>query len=178
MKWEKMSATLGRRLCHAVATTLGLAMLMSVASVYTPVAAVADALPVNEGEKALKAAAASGKPVEVLGERTESTTTYANPDGKSFRLDTSAVPVRVKAKDGAGWVAPDAMLQVRPDGTVGPKATLASVGFSGGGDSSLVTIGHGGRTMSLGWQGESCPSPCSTVTAPCTRRCCPGSTCG
>lgn len=142
-----------------MATTLGLAMVMSVASVYTPVAAVADALPVNEGEKALKAAAASGKPVEVLGERTESTTTYANPDGKSFRLDTSAVPVRVKAKDGAGWVAPDATLGVRPDGTVGPKAAVASVGFSGGGDSSLVTIEHGGRSMSLGWQGGKLPKP-------------------
>ncbi|MGW6941576.1 LamG domain-containing protein [Streptomyces xanthophaeus] len=137
---------------------------MGVSPGYAPTAAAATAStaqapPASEGEKALKAAAESGKPVEVLGERTESTTTYANPDGKSFRLDTSAVPVRVKAKDGAGWVAPDATLEVRPDGTVGPKAAVASVGFSGGGDASLVTIEHGGRSMSLGWQGGKLPKP-------------------
>ncbi|MEU9107400.1 LamG-like jellyroll fold domain-containing protein [Streptomyces xanthophaeus] len=137
---------------------------MGVSPGYAPTAAAATAStaqapPASEGEKALKAAAESGKPVEVLGERTESTTTYANPDGKSFRLDTSAVPVRVKAKDGAGWVAPDATLEVLPNGTVGPKAAVASVGFSGGGNSSLVTIEHGGRSMSLGWQDGKLPEP-------------------
>ncbi len=159
-----MSAIRGRRLCRAVATALGAVVVVGVSPGYAPTAAAATAStaqapPASEGEKALKAAAESGKPVEVLGERTESTTTYANPDGKSFRLDTSAVPVRVKAKDGAGWVAPDATLEVRPDGTVGPKAAVASVGFSGGGDASLVTIEHGGRSMSLGWQGGKLPKP-------------------
>ncbi|MGW7452388.1 LamG domain-containing protein [Streptomyces sp. NPDC054787] len=134
-------------------------MATSVASVYTPVAAVADALPVSEGEKALKAAAASGKPVELLGERTESTTTYANPDGRSFRLDQSTVPVRVKTPSG-GWAAPDATLEFRADGTVGPKSAVAGVSFSGGGDrTSLVTIDHGGRSMSWGWQGGVLPKP-------------------
>ncbi|WP_079154779.1 LamG domain-containing protein [Streptomyces subrutilus] len=132
---------------------------MSVASAYTPATAVADALPVSESEKALKAAAASGKPVEVLGERTESTTTYANPDGRSFRLDQSAVPVRVKAPNG-GWTTPDATLEFRADGTVGPKSAVAGVSFSGGGDrQSLVTIDHGGRSMSWGWQGGALPKP-------------------
>ncbi|GGZ69738.1 hypothetical protein GCM10010371_31980 [Streptomyces subrutilus] len=133
---------------------------MGVTPGYAPTAAAATAqVPASESDEALKAAAESGKPVEVLGERTESTTTFANPDGKSFRLDQSAVPVRVKAKGGAGWVTPDATLEVRPDGTVGPKAAVAGVGFSGGRDSSLVTIEHGGRSMSLGWQGGTLPKP-------------------
>ncbi|MFE2163937.1 LamG domain-containing protein [Streptomyces sp. NPDC059447] len=147
------------RLRHAVATTLGAAIVMGSASAYMPLRAVADVLPASESEKALKEAAKSGKPVEVEGERTESTTTYANPDGKSFRLDQSVVPVRVKAKSG-GWVTPDATLEVRADGTVGPKAAVAGVSFSGGGDqASLVTIDHGGRSMSLGWQGGKLPKP-------------------
>ncbi|MFZ3475131.1 LamG domain-containing protein [Streptomyces sp. 4.24] len=114
----------------------------------------------SENEQALKDAKKSGKPVEVVGERTDSSTTFANPDGKSFRLDTSAVPVRVKAKSGSGWVAPDATLEVRADGSVGPKAAVAGVSFSGGGDAAdLVTIEHGGRAMSLGWQGGPLPKP-------------------
>ncbi|WP_239516598.1 MULTISPECIES: LamG domain-containing protein [unclassified Streptomyces] len=114
----------------------------------------------SENEQALKDAKKSGKPVEVVSERTDSSTTFANPDGKSFRLDTSAVPVRVKAKSGSGWVAPDATLEVRADGSVGPKAAVAGVSFSGGGDAAdLVTIEHGGRAMSLDWQGGPLPKP-------------------
>ncbi|MEU9175261.1 LamG domain-containing protein [Streptomyces sp. NPDC048550] len=113
----------------------------------------------SEAEQALQAAKKSGKPVEVEGERTDSSTTFANPDGRSFRLDTSAVPVRVKAKSGGGWVTPDATLEVHSDGTVGPKAAVAAVGFSGGDSASLVTIAHGGRSMSLGWQGGALPKP-------------------
>ncbi|MFD7026835.1 LamG domain-containing protein [Streptomyces sp. NPDC059917] len=154
-----MSAIEGRRLRHAVATALGMAIVVVVAPAYVPMAVAADEAPVSENEKALRSAAASGKPVEVQGERTESTTTYANPDGRSFRLEQSAVPVRVKAKNGS-WVTPDATLEVRADGTVGPKAAVAGVSFSGGGGrSSLVTIEHGGRSVSLGWQGGVLPKP-------------------
>ncbi|MGW9068035.1 LamG domain-containing protein [Streptomyces yangpuensis] len=149
-----------RRLCHSMTTTLGMVIVLGFASTYMPMAAVADALPASESAKALAEAVKTGKPVEVQGERTESTTTYANPDGKSFRLDQSVVPVRVKAKSGTGWVTPDATLESRADGTVGPKAAVAAVGFSGGGaDSSLVTIEHGGRSMALGWQGGALPKP-------------------
>ncbi|MBT2448258.1 hypothetical protein J7F03_14455, partial [Streptomyces sp. ISL-43] len=99
-----------------MATVLGAVLVVSAAPSFTAVADAA-APPVSESDKALKDAKKSGKPVEVVGERTDSSTTFANPDGKSFRLDTSAVPVRVKAKSGSGWVAPDAMLEVRADGT-------------------------------------------------------------
>ncbi|WP_329312104.1 LamG domain-containing protein [Streptomyces sp. NBC_01278] len=150
----------GGRLRRAAATALGMAMVAGVASAYTPTAAAAAAVPGTESEQALAAAKKSGKPVEVVGERTDSSTTFANADGKSFRLDTSAVPVRVKAKNGSGWVTPDATLEVRADGSVGPKAAVAGVGFSGGGgQSSLVTIDRGGRSMSWGWQGGPLPKP-------------------
>ncbi|MFJ9549337.1 LamG domain-containing protein [Streptomyces erythrochromogenes] len=139
-----------------MATSVGMAMVLSAA----PAAAATDAAPKTESEQALAAAKKSGKPVEVVGERTDSSTTFANPDGKSFRLDTSAVPVRVRSKSGSGWVTPDATLEVRADGSVGPKAAVADISFSGGGEqSSLVTIASAGRAMSWGWQGGALPKP-------------------
>ncbi|WP_266876338.1 LamG domain-containing protein [Streptomyces sp. NBC_01264] len=94
----------------------------------------------------------------MVGERSEFTTTFANPDGKSFRLVQSVVPVRVKGAGGA-WVEPDATLVTRPDGTVGPKAALVGLSFSGGGSKSdLVKIERGGRTLGLGW-GKALPKP-------------------
>ncbi|MFF3651357.1 hypothetical protein ACFYXV_22320 [Streptomyces sp. NPDC002181] len=128
---------------------LGALLMAGVAPAYVPAAAAATtaAPAATETQKALKAAATSGKPVEVLGERTEFTTTYANPDGTSLRLDQSAVPVRVKARGGS-WVTPDATLESRPDGTIGPKAAVAEVRFSGGGEqTALATIAHGRHSM-------------------------------
>ncbi|WP_251050044.1 LamG domain-containing protein [Streptomyces sp. ISL-86] len=159
-----MSAIRGRTIRHAMATALGAVLLAGVVPAYTPNAAAAEAAAgvgaataapaPSESQKALAEAAKSGQPVEVIGERSEFATTYANPDGKSFRLDQSVVPVRVKAGSG-DWVKPDATLEVRPDGTVGPKAAVAGVSFSGGGDKAgLVTIRRGAHTMSLGWPGK------------------------
>lgn len=106
----------------------------------------------------MKKAAESGQRVEVVGERSEFTTTFANPDGKSFRLVQSVVPVRVKSAGGA-WVEPDATLVTRPDGTVGPKAAVVGLSFSGGGTKSdLVKIERDGRTLGLGWP-KALPKP-------------------
>ncbi|WP_369222622.1 LamG-like jellyroll fold domain-containing protein [Streptomyces sp. R39] len=98
-------------------------------------------------------AVASGSPVEVTDDRTEYTTTYANPDGTTFTLDQSTVPVRVHQRDGS-WVSPDPTLEIRSDGTVGPKAAVVDLAFSGGGDGSgLVDIARGGKSLRLGWPG-------------------------
>ncbi|MGW5265832.1 LamG domain-containing protein [Microbispora sp. NPDC004025] len=98
------------------------------------------------------------EPVEVTEARTEFTTTYANPDGQSFRLEQSTTPVRVKGPDGA-WVPPDATLERRDDGSVGPVAAAVGISFSGGGDGgSLVTMTRDGRTLALGWPGA-LPAP-------------------
>ncbi|MFF5492567.1 LamG domain-containing protein [Streptomyces aquilus] len=106
-------------------------------------------------QDALAAASSTGAQVEVPALRTEYATTYANPDGISFTLENSAVPVRVKSDDGDGWVAPDATLEVRSDGSVGPKAAAVDIAFSDGGDGSdLVSVTRDGRTLALGWPGE------------------------
>lgn len=126
----------------------------------TPVSAVADesSPPVSEADQALAQAQESGQPVEVVGQRTENTTTYANPDGMTFTLDESAQPVRVRTTGGS-WTAPDPTLQVGLDGTVSPKAAEVDLAFSGGGsDKPLVSIGYGGRSMALTWPG-SLPTP-------------------
>ncbi|MGW3410919.1 LamG-like jellyroll fold domain-containing protein [Streptomyces sp. NPDC000888] len=108
----------------------------------------------SEGEKAAEKAVETGERVEIAGERTEYTTTYANPDGLTFSLSQSTVPVRVQQKDGS-WAEPDATLVRRADGTVGPKAAVADVSFSGGGDGAdLVAVEESGRSLTVGWPGE------------------------
>ncbi|QES46500.1 hypothetical protein DEJ50_00110 [Streptomyces venezuelae] len=145
-----------QRLRHTMSTALGAVLILGVAPAHIPSAATAAEGPapaLTEGQKALQKAAETGQPVEVMGERSEFTTTYANPDGQSFRLDQSVVPVRTKDENGT-WVTPDATLSVRGDGTVQPKAALADIRFSGGGaHADLVTIGRGTRTLSLRWPG-------------------------
>ncbi|WSV94058.1 LamG domain-containing protein [Streptomyces globisporus] len=98
-------------------------------------------------------AADSGQQVEVVEERTEYETTFANPDGATFTLEKSIAPVRVE-KPGGGWQEPDATLEKRADGSIGPKAAAVDLTFSPGGKGAgLVTIGEDGQTISLGWPG-------------------------
>ncbi|MET8730121.1 LamG domain-containing protein [Streptomyces parvus] len=115
--------------------------------------AVADESESSAGARALAAAAESGQRVEVEGERTERTTVFANPDGSTFTLEESSVPVRV-AKAGGGWQKPDATLEKRADGSVGPKAAAARMSFSGGGkDTPMASIAERGRSLELSWPG-------------------------
>ncbi|MET8155806.1 LamG-like jellyroll fold domain-containing protein [Sphaerisporangium sp. NPDC005289] len=135
----------------------------------TPWAAVADGGPDGsragrpaEWRQASARAAETGEQVEVTGARTEFSTTYANPDGESFRLEQSTVPVRVKGAGGA-WVTPDATLQRRADGTVAPVAAAVRLSFSGGGAARLVSITRDGRTLELGWPA---PLPAPVLDGP------------
>ncbi|MEU2419604.1 LamG-like jellyroll fold domain-containing protein [Streptomyces sp. NPDC007851] len=103
---------------------------------------------------ASRKAVTSGSPVEVTDDRTEYATTFANPDGTTYTLDQSAVPVRV-SEGGGSWAAPDPTLEFKADGSVGPKAAVVGLAFSGGGDGTgLVDIARGGKSLSLGWPGE------------------------
>lgn len=112
----------------------------------------------TEEERLLREAKDSGQRVEVTGERTAYSTVFANPDGMTFTLEQSTVPVRA-AKSG-GWVEPDATLVRGEDGTVGPKASAATMSFSGGGKAKpLAAIVDQGV-----------PSP-STGPTPCRNRC-------
>ncbi|MFK4222767.1 LamG domain-containing protein [Streptomyces sp. NPDC019890] len=102
-------------------------------------------------------AAKSGEPVEVVEERTEYTTTMANPDG-TFTLTQSTRPQRARSKDGA-WRGIDVTLERRSDGTVGPKSTVVDLAFSGGGKAEpMISLGGKRGSMSLGWP-ESLPEP-------------------
>ncbi|MCX4905731.1 LamG-like jellyroll fold domain-containing protein [Streptomyces sp. NBC_00878] len=113
----------------------------------------AESAELSEGQTALSEAAESGKRVEVTGERSERTTVFANPDGYTFTLQESSVPVRV-VKPGGGWQLPDATLVKREDGSVAPKAAAPQIVFSGGGDREpLARIAHTGRSLELEWPG-------------------------
>ncbi|MFF1961824.1 LamG domain-containing protein [Streptomyces sp. NPDC058220] len=118
----------------------------------------ADQAPDSAQSRASAAALESGERVEVVEERSERETVFANPDGTTFTLEKSIAPVRVAAT-GGGWADPDATLMVREGGSVGPKAAAVDLSLSPGGDGAdLVTIAEGGRSVSLGWPG-SLPAP-------------------
>ncbi|MFJ4013853.1 LamG-like jellyroll fold domain-containing protein [Streptomyces sp. NPDC090026] len=108
----------------------------------------------GEGQAALAEAAASGERVEVVGERSERTTVFANPDGFSFTLEESSIPVRVKDSKG-GWLSPDPVLMRRADGSIRPKAAAVEMAFSGGGEgNALARIAESGHSLELSWPGE------------------------
>lgn len=112
----------------------------------------------SEGQQALATAEESGQQVEVTGERTDRSTVFANPDGSTFTLEQSAIPVRV-AKPGGGWQAPDPTLVKRSDGTVAPRAAAVDMSFSGGGSGgALARIADAGKSLALSWP-EKLPVP-------------------
>ncbi|MCX5124634.1 VCBS repeat-containing protein [Streptomyces sp. NBC_00347] len=101
-----------------------------------------------EEARALAAAAADGKPVELLSKRTEKLQTFANPDG-SFTQDSYAVAQFVRQE---GKLVPfDTRLQTNGDGSLSPRATEVKVRFSGGGTGPLVSVERDGRSMAWSW---------------------------
>ncbi|MFJ9662696.1 LamG-like jellyroll fold domain-containing protein [Streptomyces griseoflavus] len=153
----------GRRTSRAVSVIgAAVAALVATASVQ-PSAAQASALTeesgeLSEGQKALAEAQESGERVEVTEQRSERTTVFANPDGYTFTLQESSVPVRV-AKPGGGWEKPDATLERRADGSIAPKAAAPQILFSSGGETDpLARIASQGRSIELSWPG-SLPEP-------------------
>ncbi|MEU4191472.1 RICIN domain-containing protein [Kribbella sp. NPDC026611] len=94
-------------------------------------------------------AARTGKPVELMADRTETAQVFVNPDGH-HTLVQHVEPVRVRR--GSGWVAVDPTLAFQADGTVRPAATSQPLTLSGGGSRSpLVTLGTAGRQIRLSW---------------------------
>jgi large repetitive protein len=103
--------------------------------------------------------------IEVLSELTESSTTYANPNG-SFTTDVSAGQVRVADSSvKGGWRSLDYTLVKNADGTVGPKSGYVPITLSGAASAAQVAktgvvslTGTGGSSVSLGW-GGALPAP-------------------
>ncbi|GHF76293.1 hypothetical protein GCM10018790_62790 [Kitasatospora xanthocidica] len=98
--------------------------------------------------RAVHEAARTGKPVEVLAKRGESSDTVAQPDGR-LKTTTYVQPKRVR-KNGA-WVELDPTLQSVPGGAVAPKGSTADLRFSGGGSAPLVTMARAGKELKLSW---------------------------
>ncbi|MER5402716.1 DNRLRE domain-containing protein [Streptomyces sp. NPDC002599] len=90
-----------------------------------------------------------GARAEIVSERTESTTTWANGDGTTT-VEAYTGPIRVKQADGS-WKPVDTTL-VAKNGVVRPKMAAADIAFSGGGsDEPLAEVSRGGRTLGLDW---------------------------
>lgn len=94
------------------------------------------------------------KPVKVTGLTSETTQTWALPDG-TFRAEMHLAPVRTKDDTGE-WVDVDLTLERKPDGSIGPKAHPRGLWFSGARSASttdLAVLGRGADQVRLGWRG-------------------------
>ncbi|TBO60955.1 DNRLRE domain-containing protein [Streptomyces kasugaensis] len=103
---------------------------------------------VSEEDQALQQAQSSGAPTEVTSARTESSDTWANPDG-TFSVKRYGAPIRLWRE--GEWVASDPSLVFADDGTVVPKAANVAVVFSGGGGGPMLSGVKDGRTLTLSW---------------------------
>ncbi|MFE3068189.1 FG-GAP-like repeat-containing protein [Streptomyces sp. NPDC059247] len=119
-------------------------VVVSPASVTDPVADGS----LSEEDYALQRAATTGQPYEVVSRRSESSDTWAQPDG-SFKVTEHGTPVRLW-RDG-DWIATDPTLQFAADGSVVTRATSVAVKFSGGGTAPLIQGSMNGRSLSLTW---------------------------
>ncbi|MFG2558125.1 DNRLRE domain-containing protein [Streptomyces sp. NPDC048496] len=120
------------------------------APVPVPVKKVTEAADVNA---ARVAARLSGNRVEVLSERTETSTTYAEPDG-SLSAELFQAPVRTRESDGA-WADIDTELE-RVGRDYEPRTALADITVSGGGGAEpglLASVERGAKSFGMGWQG-------------------------
>ncbi|MFG3308540.1 RHS repeat-associated core domain-containing protein [Streptomyces wuyuanensis] len=154
---------------------------MSVSTIYGAEAAVAAPSGAKTAESQQKSPAAtsaadiasarvaarlSGKRVEALSERTETSTTWANKDG-SLTTELSAGPIRFQDPTTADWRDVDVELAAASDGSVVSKAHprgLKLAGKAGAKAASLkaaqaapatnlVTLGEGDEQITLQWRG-------------------------
>jgi hypothetical protein len=99
---------------------------------------------------ASQAAAKEGKVVEVADETTATSITYAQPDGKTFRTEVTAGPVRTK--QAGRWVPIDTTL-MESGGKLKPMAIAegAAVEVSAGGTDAFVKMAADGKSYALRW---------------------------
>ena len=110
---------------------------------------------ISEEDKALQDAQSTGKEVELVSARTETSDTWAQPTG-SFKVREHGTPVRL-LRDGS-WVATDPTLAFATDGSVVTKATSVAIKLSGGGTAPLLSGAVDGRSISLTWP-KTLPKP-------------------
>lgn len=105
------------------------------------------------------AARTQGSRVEVTDARSETSTTFANPDG-SVTVDDALSPVRVRRGD--RWLPVDLSLLPSGEG-LRPAASPADVHLSRGGSGAVATLTRGRSAVGLGWPA---PLPEPTVAGP------------
>ncbi|MEV4891784.1 hypothetical protein AB0K48_20620, partial [Nonomuraea sp. NPDC055795] len=93
--------------------------------------------PATPTSKALAQAKKDNRRIEIESLRSESATYYANPDGKTLRLEQHLEPIRVKNASGSGFTPIDTTL-VEADGVIKPKAAKGSLTLSAGGNTSAI----------------------------------------
>ncbi|WP_436757023.1 DNRLRE domain-containing protein [Streptosporangium sp. V21-05] len=93
--------------------------------------------PATPTGKAMAQAKKDNRRVEIESLHSESATYYANPDGKTLRMELSTQPIRVKNADGKGFTPIDTTL-VEVDGAIKPKAAHGDLVLSTGQDKTLL----------------------------------------
>jgi hypothetical protein len=104
-------------------------------------------------QSARLAARQTGRRVEVMSGRTETTRVFANPSS-TMTVESHAQPFQVRR--GAGWVPVDTTLRTVPNAEVSPVATVTDLALSAGGAGPVARLSYQGRELSLGW-----PAPLS-----------------
>ncbi|MFJ6518377.1 hypothetical protein ACIQJ4_09005 [Streptomyces filamentosus] len=99
-------------------------------------------------EVAFVEAARTGKVIEILDRREESTEYFANPDGSTTRRSYGSP--KWTRYDGM-WRLTNRTLTRQSDGSVAPTAPSFPITFSGGGDQPLATMSKKGKKLALTW---------------------------
>jgi hypothetical protein len=105
--------------------------------------------------EAVAEAADAGQNVEITSQRTESSETYATPDG-GLETDQHLRPVR--ARVAGAWKTIDNTLVKQPDGSIAPAVAAVGMTLSGGGSAPLVSLDRAGRKLSYTWP-SALPAP-------------------
>ncbi|TMR90780.1 DNRLRE domain-containing protein [Nonomuraea basaltis] len=87
--------------------------------------------------RALAQAKKNNERVEIEPLRSETATYYANPDGKTLRMELYLEPIRVKNAKGDGFTPIDTTL-VEADGVIKPKVVKGDLTLSAGGDATVI----------------------------------------
>lgn len=138
-----------------VACVLSLGVLGSLG--VSPLADPEPAAALTAEAVALAQAVATGDPVEVPSERAEYSEVRAMPDGR-MRMDMTVSPVWARGDDGA-WHRPDPTLEVKADGSIGPRFDVAGTRFSGGGIGPMARLSRAGTRLAFSWPGGVLPTP-------------------
>ncbi|MFF5449418.1 phospholipase A2 [Streptomyces sp. NPDC012888] len=90
--------------------------------------------------------------IEILSERTDSTSTFANADGTTT---VESFTGAVRAKDERGDWQPIDMTLVAEDGVIQPKQAAADVELSDGGKGEkLASVDKGKHSVGVAWEGD------------------------